>query len=66
MSRYTFRPVSDIDSQKAAYAALLEKLGRASFDEIRAVLDERESVEPEDGLSADVVARLKQKISSSE
>ena len=66
MSRYTVRPVSDTASQKAAYAALLEKLGRASFDEIRAVLDERESVEPEDGLSADVVARLKQKLSSSE
>ena len=66
MSRYTVRPVSDTDSQKVAYATLLEKLGRASFDEIRAVLDERESVEPEDGLSADVVDRLKQKLSSSE
>lgn len=62
---YTVRPVSDTASQKVAYAALLEKLGRASFDEIRAVLDERESVEPEDGLSADVVARMKQKLSSS-
>ena len=66
MSHYTVRPVSDTDSQKAVYATLLEKLGRASFDEIRAVLDERESVEPEDGLSADVVARVKQKLSSSE
>ena len=66
MSRYTVRPASDTDSQKAVYAALLEKLGRASFDEIRAVLDERESVELEDGLSADMVARLKQKLSSSE
>ncbi|MXZ09982.1 MAG: toxin-antitoxin system HicB family antitoxin [Gemmatimonadetes bacterium] len=62
---YTVRPVSDTASQKVAYAALLEKLGRASFDEIRAVLDERESVEPEDGLSADVIARMKQKLSSS-
>ena len=62
---YTVRSVSDTDSQKAAYTALLEKLGRASFDEIRAVLDERESVEPEDGLRADVVARMKQKLSSS-
>ena len=65
MSRYTVRPVSDTDSQKVAYATLLEKLGRASFDEILAVLDERENVEPEDGLSADVVDRLKQKLSSS-
>lgn len=61
-----FRPTSDIASQRAEFAALLEKLGRASFDEIRAVLDERESVELEDSLSADVVARMKQKLSSSE
>ncbi len=40
MSRYTVRPASDTASQKVAYAALLEKLGRASFDEIRAALDE--------------------------
>ena len=31
MSRYTVRPVSDTASQKVAYAALLEKLGRASL-----------------------------------
>ena len=61
-----FHSTSDIASQRAEFAALLEKLGRASFDEIRAVLDERESVEPEDGLSADVVARMRQKLSSSE
>ena len=61
-----FRSTSDIASQRAEFAVLLEKLGRASFDEIRAVLDERESVEPEDGLSADVVARVKQKLSSSD
>jgi len=61
-----FRSTSDIASQRAEFDALLEKLGRASFDEIRAVLDERESVEPEDGLSADVIARMKQKLSSSE
>ena len=61
-----FHSTSDIASQRAKFAALLEKLGRASFGEIRAVLDERESVEPEDGLSADVIARLKQKLSSSE
>ncbi len=60
-----FRSTSDIASQRAEFAALLKKLGRASFDEIRAVLDERESVELEDGLSADVVARMKQKLSSS-
>lgn len=54
--------VSDTDSQRTAFTTLLEKLGRASFDEIRAVLDDRESVAPENGLSPDTVARLKRKV----
>ena len=56
------QPVADTDSQRTAFTALLKKLGRASFDEIRAVLDDRESVAPENGLSPDVVARLKQQL----
>ena len=54
---YTIRPVSDTASQKVAFDALL----RASF-EIRAVMNEKAL----SGLSADVIARLKQKLSSSE
>ena len=60
---HTVHPISDTDSQQAAFAALLEKLGRASFGEIRAVLDEREPVAPESGLNPDVVARLQQRLS---
>ncbi len=54
--------VSDTDSQRTAFTTLLEKLGRASFDEIRSVLDDRESVAPENGLGPDTVARLKRKV----
>lgn len=59
---YVVQPVADTDSQRTAFTALQKKLGRASFDEIRAVLDDRESVAPENGLSPDVVARLKQQL----
>jgi hypothetical protein len=53
------------ESRRAAYTALLQRLGQASFEQVQAVLDEREQVEPEPGLSADVVGRLKQKMSAS-
>lgn len=58
---HIIQPVSDTDSQSTEFTTLLEKLGRASFDEIRSVMDDRESVAPENGLSPDRVARLKRK-----
>jgi hypothetical protein len=42
-------------------------LGQASFEEIKEVLDEREEVEPETGLTPDVVEKLhlsRQKLTS--
>lgn len=48
--------------QRAAYTALLQSLGPASFDEISEVLDDREVVEPEPGLTPELVARLRAKL----
>jgi hypothetical protein len=39
-------------------------LGQASFEEIKAVLDEREEVEPETGLTPEVVEKLQNRISA--
>jgi len=57
----TTKPVSDeeIVEQRAAYTALLQTLGSASHDEIRAVLDEREDVGAERELSPEVIQRLR-------
>jgi len=63
---YTVRPVSDSATQQAAFAALLERLGTASFNEIRAALEERETVLPESELNPEVVARLQQRLKSSQ
>lgn len=61
---HIIQPVSDTDSQSTEFTILLEKLGRASFDEIRSVMDDRESVAPENGLSPDRVARLERKFTA--
>ena len=57
---YTVQAVSEqtMSQQQAAYTALLQRLGRASSDEIKAVLDKREEVEPEEGLSTKVMRQL--------
>jgi uncharacterized protein YpbB len=47
--------------QRASYTALLQSLGQASFEEIEAVLAEREEVEPEEGLGAEAVKRLRER-----
>ncbi|RME89780.1 MAG: toxin-antitoxin system HicB family antitoxin [Anaerolineae bacterium] len=55
-------PEKTIVGQRAAYTALLQNLGRASFEEIRQVLDEREEVEPERGLTPEVLDQLKKRV----
>ena len=50
------------EQQEASYAALLQSLGSASFDQVRMVLNEREVVYPERALTADVVQRLRERI----
>ena len=61
---YTVHPVSaeTIAHQRASFTALLQSLGQASFAEIEAVMAEREVVEPEEGLSPEVVMRLQKRL----
>ena len=61
---YTVQPVPDhqLQEQRAAYTALLQSLGSASHDEIRAVLDEREDVSAERELAPEVVRRLQERL----
>ena len=61
---YTVQTVPDqeVAQQRASFAAVLQSLGQASFDEIEAVLAEREPVEPEYGLSRERVARLQERL----
>lgn len=61
---YTAQPVPDkaIAEQRASYAALLNSLGHASFDEIEQVMAEREPVAPDKGLSPEAVAKLAARI----
>lgn len=54
-------PEKAVADQRAAYTALLQSLGDTSFEQIQETLDERESVSPEDGLSPEVLERIKQR-----
>ncbi len=51
-----------VKQQEIAYTLLLQTLGQASFEEVRAVLDEREAVYPERALNAEVIQRLRERI----
>lgn len=55
-------PEEAIREQRATYNALLQGLGQASFEEIETVLAERESADPEEGLTPEVVERLRQRL----
>ena len=61
---YTVQAVSEkaVAEQRAAYTALLQNLGEASFEQIQEALAERENVPLEDGLSPEVVKRIKQRV----
>ncbi len=61
---YTVQPVPDkvIAEERAAYSTLLQTLGKGSFDAIQQALDAREPVEPEPGLTPEVVTALREKI----
>jgi hypothetical protein len=58
-------PDAEVREQRAAYAALLQSLGQASFDEINEVLQERDEVAAERVLSPDVVRKLRKKLAES-
>jgi hypothetical protein len=61
---YTVQQVPDkaVREQRAAYNALLQSLGGATAGEITSTLDERETAEPEEGLTPEVVERLRAKL----
>ncbi|MCD4699005.1 MAG: type II toxin-antitoxin system HicB family antitoxin [Phycisphaerae bacterium] len=63
---YDVQEVPDkvIRQQRAAYIALLQSLGQASFEEIKEVLDEREEVELEIGLNPEVIEKLQSQIAA--
>jgi hypothetical protein len=54
-------PESTVEQQQQAFQLLIKQLGPAAA-EIEAVLATRESIPPEAELSADVVARLQERI----
>lgn len=55
-------PDKDVAQQRSDFANLLNSLGQTSFSEIEKVMQEREVVEPEPGLTPEVVKRLQQRI----
>jgi hypothetical protein len=61
---YNVQPVPDrvVAEERAAYSALLQTLGRASFEEIQQALAAREAVEPEPGLTPEVMENLRAKM----
>ena len=65
---YDVQEVPDkvIRQQRAAYIALLQSLGQASFEEIKEALDEREQVELEIGLNPEVIEKLQNQISAAQ
>ena len=63
---YSVQELSEevISQQKHSFASQLQKLGKASSNEIEAVLAERQKVEPEEGLTPEIINRFQQQIRS--
>lgn len=57
-------PEKDVAQQRSNFANLLNSLGQASFAEIEKIMQEREVVEPELGLTPEVVKRLQERIAN--
>lgn len=59
-SPYSVRPVpeEEVREQRRAYGELLDDLGSATQAELKAALEEREEVQPEPGLSPDLIERV--------
>lgn len=55
-------PEKVLAEQRSQYSLLLQSLGQASFAQIEEALAQREQVEPEPGLTPEVVAQLRQRI----
>jgi HicB family len=63
-SAYSVQVLSEaeVKQQEQSFAERLQHIDIASSAEIQTILAEREIVEPEEGLSADVIHRLQQQI----
>ncbi len=61
---YTIQAVPEevVREQRATYNALLQGLGQASFTEIQAALAARETADPEESLTPEVMEQLRQKV----
>ena len=61
---YTVQPMPGdaLREQRAAYTALLQSLGTATFSEIEQTLGEREQAPAEAGLSPEAVQRLRERM----
>jgi hypothetical protein len=55
-------PEQALPEQRTAYNALLQNLGEANFEQIQKVLHNRETAEPERGLTPKVVEKLKKRM----
>ena len=55
-------PEESVRQQEASFAALLQSLGEASFEQIGTLMAERGEVEPESELTPEMVVRLQQRI----
>jgi len=59
-SPYSVRPMSDaeIRKQREAFDALLDETGSVTGQELQETIDERDVVEPEPGLTPELIERL--------
>lgn len=55
-------PEEHLREQRQRYDALLENLGRPALEATRAFLADREAGEPEEGLTPEIVERLRRRI----
>ena len=55
-------PGEDAEYQHKDFAERVKRLGKASSEELKKLLRERESVRPESGLKPETVLRLKNRI----
>ncbi len=58
-------PEEDVRRQREEYSRLLEELGPASHEQIRAALEAREAGEAESGLTPDLVEWLQERVRTS-
>jgi predicted HicB family RNase H-like nuclease len=63
-SAYTVKmvPEAEVEREEQTFQSLIKRLGQASPTEVESILAARESAEPEPELSADLVARIKERI----